>query len=558
MAELDSIKIKRNLTALVEFSRIINSSFDLDFILNNTLLTCLGKFLATRGIIALKEKNEMVIKVSKGIPQYVISEFPNYTFDEDFNQGKLADFYSKAKIKLCERITSSSDTLGFLCLGDKLNGANYSEDDKDFLKTILNIAATAIQNSLIVEELKELNRELDSKIQRLNSLFELSKEFGLFSDTKKIQRLLILSLMGQFLVSKYAILSLNDSELQIIDSKYNTDELNSKIKVIDFLHIDSPVKSEMIQKAFPELDQMGVNLIVPMKIQNKIKGLILLGKRVNNIDFTDSDIEFIYSVGSLAIISLENRRLLQEEIEKQKLEEEIELARQIQQNLLPWEIPKSEIFEISAINLPSKQVGGDYFDVMKLDKDKILVSIADVSGKGIPASLLMANLQAFIKLIIQQEFELDKATATINDLLTQNTSDGRFITFFWGILDEKEKSFTYVNAGHNPPILIREDKIIRLSEGGIILGVMKTIITYNKNKISLQSGDMIVLFTDGVSEAMNTNSEEFGEDKLEDLCKNLSTLSAQTALEFIKKEVESFTHGAPQSDDLTLMVIKIM
>jgi len=558
MAELDSIKIKRNLTALVEFSRIINSSFDLDFILNNTLLTCLGKFLATRGIIVLKEKNKMVIKVSKGIPQTIISEFQNCNYYEDFNEEKLADFYSQAKIKVCEKITSSSDTLGFLCLGDKLNGTEYSEDDRDFLKTILNIAATAIQNSLIVEELKDLNRELDSKIQRLNSLFELSKEFGLFSDTKKIQRLLILSLMGQFLVSKYAILSLNDSEVQIIDSKYNNEELHKKIKAIDYSHIDSPVKSEMIQKAYPELDQLGVSLIVPMKIQNKTKGLILLGKRINNIDFTDSDIEFIYSVGSLAIISLENRRLLQEEIEKQKLEEEIELARQIQQNLLPSEIPKSEIFEISAINLPSKQVGGDYFDVMKLEKDKILVSIADVSGKGIPASLLMANLQAFIKLIIQQEFELDKATATINDLLTQNTSDGRFITFFWGIMDEKEKSFTYVNAGHNPPILIRNGKIIRLSEGGIILGVMKTIIPYNKNKISLQSGDTIVLFTDGVSEAMNTNSEEFGEDKLEDLCKNLSTLSAQTALESIRKEVESFTDGAPQSDDLTLMVIKII
>jgi sigma-B regulation protein RsbU (phosphoserine phosphatase) len=442
-------------------------------------------------------------------------------------------------------------------MGDKLNGSEYTEDDRDFLKTILNIAATAIQNSMIVEELKELNRELDSKIQRLNSLFELSKEFGLFSDTKRIQRLLILSLMGQFLVSKYAIINLDEFDIQILDSKYNPEELLKKIKSIDYLKIDSTLKSETIQQKYPELDQLGISLIVPMKIQNKLKGLILLGKRINNTDFSDSDIEFIYSVGSLAIISLENRRLLQEEIEKQKLEEEIELAKQIQQNLLPSEIPKSEVFEIAAINLPSKQVGGDYFDVIRVEKNKLITSIADVSGKGIPASLLMANLQAFIKLIIQQEFELDKATAIINDLLTQNTSDGRFITFFWGILDENEKSYNYVNAGHNPPILVRNGEIIRLSEGGIILGVMKTIIPYNKNKIYLQSGDMLVLFTDGVSEAMNTNSEEFGEDRLEDLCKKISTLSSQDALDLIKKEVESFTHGAPQSDDLTLMVIKV-
>lgn len=557
MSELDSLKIKRDLTALVEFSKIINSSLDLDFILNNILLTCLGKFLATRGIIALKEEERLTVKLSKGIPENIISEFPKDKINENFFDEKLADFYSLAKIKVCERITSSSNTLGILCMGDKLNGSEYTEDDRDFLKTILNIAATAIQNSIIVKELKELNRELDSKIQRLNSLFELSKEFGLFSDTKRIQRLLILSLMGQFLVSKYAILSLNESDIQVIDSRYNSEELQKKIRTIDIMKIDSILKPETIQQKYPELDELGISLIVPMKIQNKLRGLILLGKRINNTDYSDSDIEFIYSVGSLAIISLENRRLLQEEIEKQKLEEEIELAKQIQQNLLPSEIPKSEVFEIAAINIPSKQVGGDYFDVIRTGKNRLITSIADVSGKGIPASLLMANLQAFIKLIIQQDFELNKATATINDLITQNTSDGRFITFFWGILDEKEKSYTYVNAGHNPPILIRDEEIIRLSEGGIILGVMKTIIPYNENKIYLKTGDTLVLFTDGVSEAMNANFEEFGEERLENLCKKISSLSSQSALEFIKKEVETFTLGSPQSDDLTIIVIKV-
>ncbi len=175
MAELDSIKIKRNLTALVEFSKIINSSLDLDFILNNTLLTCLGKFLSTRGFIALKEDEKLTIKICKGIPENLLSEVQSNLSDESINEEMLSDFYQKAKIIVCQKITSSTDTLGVLCLGDKLNGTVYTEDDKDFLNTILNIAATAIQNSLIVEELKELNRELDSKIQRLNSLFELSK-----------------------------------------------------------------------------------------------------------------------------------------------------------------------------------------------------------------------------------------------------------------------------------------------------------------------------------------------------------------------------------------------
>jgi sigma-B regulation protein RsbU (phosphoserine phosphatase) len=363
--------------------------------------------------------------------------------------------------------------------------------------------------------------------------------------------------MGQFLVSKYAILNFEGSAIQVLESKFPIDELLNNLRKYDYQKIDSPLERDKIEKFYPSLSEIGIDLIVPMQIQGKVKGLIILGKRVNNLEYSDYDVEFIYSVGSLAIISLENRRLFKEALEKQKLEEELEFARDIQQNLLPSQIPPTNNFDIAAINLPSKQVGGDYFDIIKVDEGKYIIAIADVSGKGIPASLLMANMQAFLQVISKQNIDIATATALINDLITQNTSDGRFITFFWGLLDDNEKKLTYVNAGHNPPILVRQNKIIRLSEGGIILGVMKTIMPYNSNSIDLESGDKIILFTDGVSEAMNPYSEEFSENRLEQIAINTSSLSAAETMNNIRKEIEEFVQGAPQSDDLTMLIISV-
>lgn len=558
MSEVESVKVKRNLTALVEFSKIINSSLDLEFILNNVLLTCLGKFLAIRGLVALKEDNRFRLKLSKGIPEEVLTTFPDIIADGDyeFNQ-ELNFFFKSAHLKICERIDSSTGCIGFVCLGEKLNGKEFTEDDREFLKTILNIAATAIQNSLVVQELKKVNRELDSRIQKLNSLFELSKEFGLFSESTKVSRLLVYSLMGQFLVSNYAILNFEGSAVQILESKFPIDELLTRLRNYDYLKIDTPLNKEKLEKNFSELYELGVNLIVPMQIQGRVKGLIILGKRVNNLEYSDYDIEFIYSVGSLAIISLENRRLFKEALEKQKLEEELEFAREIQQNLLPSQIPVTNNFDIAAINLSSKQVGGDYYDIIKVDEGKYIIAIADVSGKGIPAALLMANMQAFLQVISKQNIDIATATGLINDLITQNTFDGRFITFFWALLDDNERKLTYVNAGHNPPILVRDNQIIRLSEGGIILGVMKTIMPYNSNTIQLESGDKIIMFTDGVSEAMNPHSQEFSEERLEKIARDTSKLTSQETMNRIREEIEEFVQGAPQSDDLTMMIIKV-
>ena len=558
MAAKTNLKLKRNLTSLVEFSRVINSSFDLQFILNNVLLSCLGKFLSTKGLIALNENGKIVVKNSKGLSEEIVENFPDLQVDEDcLSHDTFIKFMNSAKLKAAEKIISSDNCIGLVCLGEKLNKTEYTKDDLDFLKTILNISATAIQNSIKINELQGVNRELDSKINRLNSLFELSKEFGFFSESTRVARLLVFSIIGQFLVSKYAVISFEGDDIQILDSKYNDEDLINGIKQCDCGMITNPKNRTEVLKSYPLLNEIGVDLIVPMEVQGRTKGLIMLGERITKQPYSEADIEFIYSVGSLAIISIENKRLFLEELEKRKMEEELELAREIQQNLLPQTLPVFDNFDIAAVNMSSKQVGGDYYDVIQFDENNFYLAIADVSGKGTPASLLMANIQAFLQVICRHGLEIEKSTGLINDLISANTSDGRFITFFWALINNEEKKMTYVNAGHNHPLLIRDGKIRKLSRGGMILGVMKTTISYESETINLQKDDVIVLFTDGISEAMNTEAEEFSDERLEEKCVRLSSLSAKEILNGIKNEVNDFTKGTSQSDDITMVVLKV-
>lgn len=557
MNDSDDLKAKRNLKALVELSRVINSSLDLEFILNNLLLTCMGKFLATKGFVALNSDGSLKPKAQKGISTEQLQNFPEIKNRAELKSEKVNTYLQSLNILAVDEICSSNDCIGIIALGEKLNKSPYSEDDLDFLHTITNIASTAIQNSLMMAELKRTNRILDSRVTRLNSLFELSKEFGLFSESTKVARLLVYSVIGQFLVQKFAVISFEGKSLKILESKFPQDELLNTLKNYNTKLITNSITKQEIETEYSDLQKFGIELIVPMQLQGETKGLILLGKRASESEYSETDIEYIYSVGSLAIVSIENQRLFKEALEKQKLEEDLEIAREIQRNLLPHKIPQFKNFDLAATTVFSKQVGGDYYDVIPLDQNNFCVAVADVSGKGVSAALMMANLQAFLKTICKQGMKIDEATGLINDLISENTTEGKFITFFWSTIDDKQKKINYVNAGHNPPLLIRKGKISKLDKGGIILGVMKTMIPYLSETVKLETDDVIILFTDGVSEAMNPNGEEFSDERLEKFVLGLVGKSANEISQNIMNEVSQFSYGTMQSDDITLMVIKV-
>lgn len=558
MENLEFTKLKRNLTALVEFSRVVNSSLDLQFTLNNLLLTCLGKFITTKGCIILSVENKMKILSSKGLNEEQIFSFPELPhIDEIKSSEELLNFLTQTKLVYSEKICSSRKCLGILCLGEKINHKEYSLEEKEFLVTILNIASTAIENAMFINELKDVNRMLDSRVNRLSSLFELGKEFGVLNDESRISKLLVYSLLGHFLLSTYVVLILDENKLKILESTVPRAPLLDVMTHVNIQSIENVHDRAGIEKDFPNLIKYNFELLMPMQLQGETRGLLLLGKRINNIPYSETDIEFINSVGTLAIISLENKRLFQEALEKQKLEEELEIAKGIQRNLLPKEMPQLNNFQISAMSISSKQVGGDYYDIIKSEDGRYFIGIGDVSGKGVPASLLMANLQAFLKSITRQGYDIAASTQIINDLVSENTTDGRFITFFWLLLDDQKKEMTYVNAGHNPPLLIRDKKITYLDKGGMLLGVMKTFVPYESEIVQLQKDDILVMFTDGVTEAKNREDEEYSDKKLENLLTQKTFSSSEEIMDDVKKSIDEFVAGESQSDDITLIVLHV-
>ncbi len=548
----------RNLAALVDFSNLINSNLDPNFISNNLIFTCLSKFHTSRAALAFSDgQNVLRISSYKGITDQTAKNFPEVLIGDCQSSNVLKNYLEENKFSFGKLIETPRKKIGVLFLGKKLTGRDYDEDDKSFLNTLLHIASSAMENSLMVTELKEVNRNLDAKVNQLSSLFDLSKEFSGILEKERVGKLLLYSIIGQLIVTKFAVVICEDEGFEILETRIPPEILKTALSGCSVKNFTEPKTKKNIEQKFISISKIGIELVIPMQIKGATKGLILLGGRTNNQPYNQSDIEYVSSLGSLAIISIENGRLFKETLEKQRLEKDLEIAQKIQSNLLPDKAPYMKNFDIAAINQSARQVGGDYYDLVKLDEDRLLFAVADVSGKGVQAALLMANLQAFLQSICKQNIELDQASNLINDLVSENTTDGSFITFFWGIISDKTKELIYVNMGHNPPLFIRDKKIIKLKEGGMILGVMPTIIPYKSEKIKLNTGDKIILFTDGITEAMNTQGVEYSDERLEELVINLSASSAEETLNIILNDVKVFSKGAPQSDDITSMIIKV-
>jgi phosphoserine phosphatase RsbU/P len=557
--------------ALFEFSKLLNSSLDLRFILDHILLSTMGKMIISKGCILLqKNAQDFSIEALKGLPpaliysQFQMNNLPNEIFylkDLDKRTHKWVKEFLGMQLTIGIPVYTKDKTIAVIFFSEKLTKQPFNTKDLYFLKVLSNTASTSIENSMIVSELQKLNKDLDGKIQQLNTLFDLSKEFGILFDNNKIIRLLSYSIMGQLGIQKYAILIREEDTLKLSISRIPG--LDNHIeKLNDLLSLTSPglinsFKSKSVKGCINLLKEHEVKAIVPLQFKNENKGIVLLCDKLNKEEYKNTDTEFLFSLGNLAILSLENARLFKETLEMQRLEEEIQIAKEIQQGLLPKITPTIKNYDIGTLNIPSKQVGGDYFDIIKKSDDRFIFAIADVSGKGIPASLLMSNLQATIHAYAPMFGSLWEITGKINDIIFENTDMSKFITFFWGILNTEENSFSYVNAGHNPPMLIHSNKEVEyLESGGIILGVTPTSIPYIEGKVFLKKGDLLFCYTDGVTESMNSKGEEFTEKRLLKLLLDKKDESCKTLINSLHNEVLNHAGGIQQYDDLTVIAIK--
>ena len=244
--------------------------------------------------------------------------------------------------------------------------------------------------------------------------------------------------------------------------------------------------------------------------------------------------------------------------EKERVEKELEIARGIQQSFLPEAPPAIEGVDLAALNLPAKEVGGDFYDFIPVGSQKWGLVIADVSGKGVPAALFMALSRTLVRANVSDSVTVSEAIHKTNSLIAENDRSNMFVTLFYGVLDPVKMTLTYVSAGHNPPFMLRKggNDIIMLKARGVALGVVPDIGLEEK-EIKLDTGDIVVLYTDGVTEAINGREEQFGQDRVITITEKSRNWTAAEIIQQIKDRVLEFSQGQPQFDDITLMVLKI-
>jgi len=423
----------------------------------------------------------------------------------------------------------------------------------------------------MANNLEEENRRLKRAVEELSILNEIASAISSTMEVEEITRLILSRCIERIAVEQGTITLLKESI---------TDPFKTFVRVED-----SPVKGVpyrlgvslagwMLKNQKPLLTNDLVNdprfkgvdreeakirsmLCVPLKVKNEMKGLITLFNKKKGA-FTPDDQRLLSIIAMQSAQVIESARLYEEEKRLQQMEEDLRTARNIQRSLLPKQNPTLPNADIAGLNLQAREVGGDYYDFIRIDRDRLGIVIADVSGKGMPAALLMANVQATLRAQTSQDLSPKECIIRSNSLLCRSVERGQFVSLFYGILDIKAKGLTYANAGHCYPLIFNpKGEFKELEKGGLILGVSHDY-PYREERIALHSGELLLLYTDGITEAFNERDEQFEEERLVKVVQENLSLDAEEISQQIVNRVIAFQEDVPQSDDLTLVVMKVL
>lgn len=306
------------------------------------------------------------------------------------------------------------------------------------------------------------------------------------------------------------------------------------------------------------IERNHVALLLPLRTHERMIGFIALGQKVDREDFHPEELRVLTSLSDQVALMLENLRLLSENLEKQRMEQELLLARDVQMKFLPLHLPETPGLELAAHSEFSVEVAGDYYDVIPLEDGRTLLAVGDVSGKGAGAALVMANLQASLRAFCGIGLTLSELVARINRMIYTNTADETYITFFTALFDPRDRSLTYVNAGHNPPLLHQGDSVCRcLDAGGLVLGVFEDV-HYQQETLMLNPGDRVLIYTDGLSEAMDGNGREYGDQRIEELLLEQNGVPGSDILATLTSRVRDYRGSDLLEDDMTMLLMKVL
>jgi sigma-B regulation protein RsbU (phosphoserine phosphatase) len=523
---LDSSRLE----SLLESARILGSSLDLREQLNHLMRTVMGRLLVTRAVIALRDGDRWRVGAVRGLKE--VSE------GEPVDPDRLAALGLTLQIPIGEGAREA----GFLALPPPRRlGWPDDESEREFLEALLSLASTTIENALAHEEIVEANRQLARKIHELNTLVELARAFSSTIDPEEIARVLMLTLSGRWTVRRHALLAWPAGQ-QPLRLARNVSEAELE-----------RWRAMAAEAAEPFGD--GEFLLTPLRTGEATIGVVALGAPATGRGYTAEDIEFCSALVAQASVALDNAWRFQDTLYRRQMERELELASAIQRDLFPQRLPEVPGLELAAANRQARLVGGDYYDVLG-EPSQPLLCVADVAGKGISASLLMATIQATLRALLVFPLELTELVNRANALLCGSMPGNRYATLFTARYHAATGRLDYVNAAQCQAILMRSSGDIELLEAtGLPIGMFAGV-NYEARRLVLSPGDVLVIYSDGVTDARAPTEEEFGLERLLDCVGRLAGASAQQICDGVLEAVSRFVEETPQYDDITVMVAR--
>jgi sigma-B regulation protein RsbU (phosphoserine phosphatase) len=473
-------------------------------------------------------------------------------------EGEVPHFDSALALPLFRR----GEAFGVIECLDKRGGGGFTDSDFDRLDVAAEHVAFALDNALLYQETER--RALEKEV-----LLEVAKTIATPLDLDEVIEAIFKSLRPVVNYDAAAVYLVNRKShaLELVSETgypQGSDEAFSLqvgqgivgwvAKTGEAVIVPDVKRDSRYVAARPETRS---EIATPLIVAGRTIGVFNLESNVSDV-YHEDHLDLLSAFAAQAAIAIERARLTRELLERRRLEKELAIARDIQLSFLPKNAPAIAGFDLAGMARPHDEVGGDYYDFIPISETRIGLAIADVSGKGIPAALIMAGFRMSLLAEIRNEFAIRAVMRKVNSLLHESLERERFVTALYGVLDFKNRVFIYSNAGHNPPILIRTSGAIEyLTEGGVALGVLADT-HYEDCPVNIGPGDVIAMYTDGVSEAESPSGELFGRKRIEECLARLAGASSREIMEGVAQAVLDWAGERGPNDDLTLVVLKAL
>lgn len=451
---------------------------------------------------------------------------------------------------------------GVIEVFNKMGDDEFKDDDLEIMNALGDQIALAVANAILIRRAKR-------KTAEAQSLYEVGK---LMSGTLDLEELLNIiveqaSKLVHVAVATIYIVNPQDGSIKDIVSKGISEELKKRLptKIGEGICGLAAKNGETIVVNDVSQDHQYISIraetksevALPLKSHGKVVGVFNV--EADNLNaYSKADVELLETFASQAAVSIERAILYQQAMEQKMLEDELAVARKIQKTFLPKRDPSISGFDIAGVNIPSEAVGGDYYDFINIVDNQIGIAIGDVSGKGIGAALIMAAFRASLKAEIRNNYAIRTIFKKVNSLLYESIERENYVTAVYGVLDSKNRVFTFSNAGHNPPLLFKDNgEVIELTEGGLGLGMFPDSL-YEERPIYISRGDILLFYTDGVTEAQDSDDKEFGTARLKEIVFKSKELKAKEIINSAIDAVEKYKGNNKPIDDLTMVLAKCL